>query len=320
MIGNSEAFRQAVRLVDRIGRHDVAVLIDGETGTGKELAARAIHYKGQRRNLPFVAINCGAIPDSLIENELFGHDSGAFTDARLARKGLVECADGGTLFLDEVDALSAKAQVLLLRFLQDQHYRPLGGGDDRQANVRVIAATNADLRALCAQQKFRLDLYYRLCVVQLTMPPLRERDGDAVLLARHFAGRVITEHRIEQRTIGESSMSWFGSYAWPGNVRELENLVCRAVLLADDEVVELVRPDSRGAGAEIVVAGGTGLDFARAKAVAMEQFERRYLETVLARARGNVTLAAQLAGKERRAMGKLMKKYALDRASYRPTP
>jgi len=318
MIGNSEAFRRALRLIERVARHDVSVLIDGETGTGKELAARAVHRNSQRRNLPFVAVNCGAIPDTLIENELFGHESGAFTDARLSRRGLVECANGGTLFLDEIDALSAKAQVLLLRFLQDQHYRPLGGGCDQQADARVIAATNANLQTLCDQQRFRPDLYYRLCVLQLTMPPLRERGGDAVLLARHFFNCLTTKHHIEHRTIGEGSMSWFASYDWPGNVRELENLVCRALLLSDGDVVELKPPDS--CGNVRAAQAAADLDFSSAKAMALNHFERRYLEAVLVRAGGNVTRAAQFAGKERRSMGKLMKKHALERWSYQLTP
>jgi DNA-binding NtrC family response regulator len=316
MIGNSRAIQQARRLIERIARYDVPVLIHGETGTGKELAARAIHYQGRRRDQPFVPVNCGAIPDTLIENELFGHDRGAFTDARGRREGLVACAHGGTLFLDEVDALSPKAQVTLLRFLQDQQYRPLGGGRDQQANVRIITATNADLEALCERREFRLDLYYRLRMLELAMPPLREREGDAALLAEYFVARISAQHGEPEKAIGAGTLSWFERYAWPGNVRELENLVCRAVLLTDGGVIEVSPPGAtaaRGGGA----TDPLDLEFSRAKALTLAQFERRYLASVLARAKGNVTLAAQLAGKERRAFGKLIKKHSIDRISYR---
>jgi len=314
VIGNSRAFQHAVRLIDRMARYAVPVLVHGETGTGKELAARAIHYQGRRRDQPFVPVNCGAIPDTLIENELFGHDRGAFTDARNRREGLIACAHDGTLFLDEVDALSPKAQVTLLRFLQDQQYRPLGGGRDRQADVRIIAATNADLAQLCEHGRFRLDLYYRLCILELSMPPLREREGDAVLLASHFVARIAAQHGEQERAIGPDSLRWFERYAWPGNVRELENLVCRAVLLTDGEVIEVAPPSGvAGEGRPDPLE----LDFSKAKALTLQQFERRYLASVLARAKGNVTLAAQLAGKERRAFGKLIKKHSIDRICYR---
>jgi DNA-binding NtrC family response regulator len=318
MMGNSPAFQQAVRLINRLARYDVPVLICGETGTGKELAARAIHYQGRRCDHPFVPVNCGAIPDTLVENELFGHDRGAFTDARGSREGLIGYAQGGTLFLDEVDALSPKAQVTMLRFLQDQQYRPLGGERNRQANVRIITATNADLRQLCAQGRFRLDLHYRLCILELAMPPLRDRDGDALLLASHFAAKLAEQHGEPQRRIGEETLGWFERYSWPGNVRELENLMLRAVLLCEGDVIRVEFPDK---------APGEGHDkrdpfelhFSRAKAMTLEDFEKRYLASVLARAKGNVTLAAQLAGKERRAFGKLIKKHAIDRVGFRPS-
>jgi DNA-binding NtrC family response regulator len=305
-----------VQLIAKFARCAVPVLIHGETGTGKELAARAIHYEGRRRDHPFVAVNCGAIPDTLVENELFGHDRGAFTDARSRCDGLIACAHGGTLFLDEIDALSPKAQVTLLRFLQDQQYRPLGGGRHQQADVRVIAATNADLANLCDQGRFRLDLYYRLCILELAMPPLRNREGDAALLASHFVARMAALHGSQARVLGLGTVRWFEEYAWPGNVRELENLVCRAVLLTDGDVIH-VEPPHRPAGASEREPDPLELVFSKAKALTLQKFERRYLASVLARAKGSVTLAAQLAGKERRAFGKLIKKHSIDRVKYR---
>ena len=182
MVGRSEAFLASLRLIEKIGRCDAPVLIEGETGTGKELAARAIHYGGARTDGPFIPVNCGAIPDALVENELFGHRSGAYTDARRDHVGLVAQAEHGTLFLDEVDALSPKAQVTLLRFLQDQQYRPLGGGETRSADVRVITACNTDLAHLTETGVFRLDLMYRIKLLHLRLPPLRERGEDVLAM------------------------------------------------------------------------------------------------------------------------------------------
>ena len=186
MIGRSPAFRKALAQLDRIAACDATVLIEGESGTGKELVAREIHYEGPRKDDPFVPVNCGALPDSLLENELFGHSRGAYTDARTAHVGLVELADGGTLFLDEVDALSSKGQTTLLRFLQDRGFRRLGGRRERRTDVRVVAACNRDLQELVDDGAFRPDLLYRLRLLHIRMPPLREREGDAGLLARHF--------------------------------------------------------------------------------------------------------------------------------------
>ena len=307
MIGDSPAFNQALRVVDKIARFDVPVLIEGETGTGKELAARAIHYQGPRRDHPFVPVNCGAIPDSLIENELFGHDRGAFTDARDHRRGLVAYARRGTLFLDEVDMLSAKAQVTLLRFVQDQQYRPLGSNRHEEADVRIIAATNANLEALASTSRFRSDLFYRLRILHLTMPPLRERRGDPALLTEHFIAKLAVRFDEPVKSIGPATLAWFDRYEWPGNIRELENLICRNFLLADEGVIEIAPPTGTALADPLV------LNFSDAKAIVLQRFERRYLESLLTRANGNVTLAASLAGKERRALGKMLKKHHLGR-------
>lgn len=314
MIGESPAFKQSMRVVEKIARFDVPVLIEGETGTGKELAARAIHYQGPRRDHPFVPVNCGAIPDSLVENELFGHDRGAFTDARDQRRGLVSFARRGTLFLDEVDMLSPKAQVTLLRFVQDQHYRPLGSNRQEEADVRIIAATNANLEGLTAAGgSFRLDLFYRLRILQVTMPPLRERHGDAALLARHFVAKLSDRFGEPVKPLDDATLAWFDRYAWPGNIRELENLLCRHFLLAENGVIAIEPPRSDTTPAADS-PDPLALGFADARAMVLERFERQYLVSLLTRAKGNVTLAASLAGKERRALGKMLKKHRLGRA------
>src|SRR3954452_20516723 len=230
MIGRSHTFLKAVELIDKIASCDVPVLIEGETGTGKEIVAQAIHYGGARRRYPFVPVNCGAIPDALIENELFGHERGAYTDAQSKRGGVIASAQRGTLFFDEVDALSPKAQVTLLRFLQDQCYTPLGAGELCRADVRVIAASNKDLSKLVEQESFRLDLLFRLKVMQLALPPLRARTGDAALLAAHFIRVCSTKFGRGEKTLHPETVGWFDKYDWPGNIRELENLISREYL------------------------------------------------------------------------------------------
>jgi len=313
--GSSPAFQRTLSLITKLARVNVPLLIEGETGTGKELAARAIHYQGDRRDGPFVPINCGAFPDTLVESELFGHVRGSFTDARNDRAGLVETARGGTLFLDEVDALSPKAQVTLLRFLQDAHYRPVGGRVEHKADVRVIAASNAALDTLAETGQFRIDLLFRLRVMSLRLPPLREREGDALLLARLFFTRCRDDHPCAARELDADSCDWFGRYHWPGNVRELETLVYREALITDQTVLRLAepavlarerrrRPDRRASDFD-------GVALAKAKARMVQEFERSYLHQLMSKAEGNVTRAALLAGKERRALGKLLKKYGM---------
>src|SRR5215470_14387370 len=208
MIGQSRAFSDALSLIEKIARYDAPVLIEGETGTGKELAARAIHYGGTRRNGPFIPVNCGAIPDALVENELFGHRRGAYTDAKLEQTGVIAHAEHGTLFLDEVDALTPKSQVILLRFLQDQQYRPLGGSEARSADVRVIAASNASLASLTERGAFRLDLLFRLKVLHITMPPLRDRHGDVAVLSAHFLGACAQRFAAGHKRLHPATADW----------------------------------------------------------------------------------------------------------------
>jgi DNA-binding NtrC family response regulator len=275
------------------------------------MAARAVHYWGARSAGPFVPVNCGALPDQLLESELFGHERGAFTDAKLARCGLVAAANGGTLFLDEVDALSGKAQVALLRFLQDQHYRPLGSARELRANVRIIAATNQPLGDAIRQGRFRTDLMYRLKILHLELPPLRDRFGDAEELARHFVGVFCARYQMLDKTLDADALAWIRGYQWPGNVRELENWVHRELLMSDSLMIRANLDLVRGEGEEL--ESPAMAPFQHAKAEAMRQFERDYVLAVLRQARGNVTRAAQIAGKERRALGKLLKKHDINR-------
>jgi two-component system response regulator GlrR len=308
MIGQSEAFRRVEYLIDKMAAFDAPVLIGGETGTGKELAARAIHYRGARRDGPFVPVNCGALPDSLIESELFGHRRGAFTDAREDQPGLVALAHAGTLFLDEVDALTPKAQVTLLRFLQDQQYRPLGGRRDERADVRVVAASNHSLEDLVEAQRFRSDLLYRLKLMQLELPPLRERAGDPELLARHFLEAGAARFACAARPIAAETLAWFDRYAWPGNVRELEHLIYHGLLLGDGATISLAPPASLVAATQHV---RPHLSYRRAKEQAVTDFEHGYLVRLIAEAHGNVSVAARLARTDRRHLGRLLKKHRL---------
>ena len=321
LVGGSPAFQRAVGVIRHIAATEAPVLIEGETGTGKEVAARAIHYSGSRQNHPFVPVNCGALPDQLIENELFGHARGAYTDARGSQPGLVALADGGTLFLDEIESLCPRGQVALLRFLQDLRYRPLGGHREQHANVRIIAATNVSLWDMVLGKQFRSDLYYRLQILLLRLPPLRDRAGDASVLARHFAGIFSARYGWPKRSVAVKSLAALDRYSWPGNVRELENLVHRALLMTSDAVVT-VPEDWLDAGtgvATAAAAGYFGLQLPKAKAHVLEEFERVYLSQALARAGGNVSEAARQSGKERRAFGKLLKKHGIDKRVFSRT-
>jgi DNA-binding NtrC family response regulator len=309
VIGQSAAFRFVQALIEKIAAFDAPVLIEGETGTGKELAARAIHYRGARRDRPFVPVNCGALLDQLIENELFGHRRGAFTDARDNQPGLVELARGGTLFLDEIDTLTPKGQVTLLRFLQDQQFRPLGGQREQQADVRIIAASNRNLERQVEAGEFRLDLLYRLKLLYLTLPPLRERYGDIPMLARHFIEVGSARFRKQALPLAATTLSWFERYHWPGNIRELENLVLREFLLADGAQITIPAPP---AGLSAGMAhDGVPLNYRLAKSQAIKEFESRFLTRLIEQANGNVSAAARICGTERRYLGRLLKKYRI---------
>lgn len=319
LIGHSAPFRAALGLLQQCAAVDATVLLCGETGTGKELAARAIHYLSARRRGPFVPVNCGALPDSLLEAELFGHTRGAFTDARTDSRGLIGLAQGGTLFFDEVDALSPRAQTAILRFVQDHSYRPVGAGRTECADLRLVAATNADLEALVHQGRFRQDLLFRLNLLAVPLPPLRDREDDALLLARAFLQRLVAQYRSEPRTLAAATVrALLHAHPWPGNVRELEHLVHRAFLLQRGEVVDLGLADTAPSADGPALPHRADLAFAEAKSQAIAAFERGYLRDVLQQAGGNLSLAARLAGQERSRFGKLVRKHGLQRAGLAP--
>jgi DNA-binding NtrC family response regulator len=310
LIGTEEAFVRVIQEIPRIASMELPVLITGETGTGKELCARAIHHLGKRRDAPFIAVDCGTVPDHLFENELFGHARGAFTDAHRDQRGLIAMAEGGTLFLDEIGSLPPSAQAKLLRFLQEHTFRPLGADRYQRANVNVIAAMNRDLGAMVRAQEFRADLYYRLNVLRIHLPPLRERRGDIALLARHFLEERRTSIPASPRSFSRAALHALELYDWPGNVRELANVVDRAIVASDGAQILPCHLDLPTAHAN----GTAPPNFRAARAAVVASFERRYLEELLRKHRGNVTHAALEAHKERRAFGRLMKKYAIGRA------
>lgn len=312
MIGQSESLQALKTLIGTAARYDAPVLIEGETGTGKEVAARAIHYQSARRDRPFVPVNCGALTDSLIESELFGHRRGAFTDARRDQQGLVALAHSGTLLLDEVDALTPKAQVTLLRFLQDQQYRPLGGEREEYTDARIIAASNAPLMALVEEGRFRLDLLYRLKLMHVMLPPLRDRKGDVPLLADHFVRIGSARFGRPVRPLAATTLSWFEQYSWPGNVRELEHTIYHGLLLSDGSTISIPAPPGLGGAA---AADTTVPTYRAAKMQAIAAFEHAYLTRIINESRGNVSVAARLAGTERRHIGRLLKKHHLVRTA-----
>lgn len=308
LIGQSPAFTQTLELIRKSAQCSATVLIEGETGTGKELAARAIHYMSARRDAPFIPVNCGAIPENLLESELYGHERGAFTDAREASTGLVAQADGGSLLLDEIEAMSARAQIVLLRFLQDHHYRVVGGKMSRRANVRVIASSNADIEALTRKGCFRSDLYFRLNVLAIRLPSLRERPGDAVRLAREFCRRLSERYEQPVKQLHADTIAFLETYSWPGNVRELENMIHREYLFGDGPQIRITHACRHRAQLDNM-SPPASQDFKSAKAAAVMQFERTYLLEILCRAGGNVSAAARMAGKERSAFCRLLKKH-----------
>ncbi|HEV8474976.1 MAG TPA: sigma 54-interacting transcriptional regulator, partial [Methylomirabilota bacterium] len=306
--------KQTFRIIEKVAAEDVTVLVRGETGAGKELVAHALHVLSPRRDGPFRAINCAALPPNLLESELFGHVRGAFTDAKHESRGVVGQANGGTLFLDEVDSLSPRAQAAILRFVEDHVYRPIGAPRFQHGDVRVLAASNVDLQAFSRQGRFREDLLYRLTLLTLTLPPLRARAGDALLLAEAFVRRFCQQYGTSERRLDAASIAALERpQPWPGNVRELEHRVHRSFLLSKGPLVSLDPPtapsDDPSAPAGIS-------SFAEAKAHAIAEFERRYVGELLAQAKGNLSLAARLAGKERSRFGKLVKKYGLQRSAF----
>ena len=317
LVGESDAFVQAIRPLPALARSDATVLVTGETGTGKELVAHALHYLSARAALPFSPVNCGSLPDTLLEDELFGHEAGAFTDARARRPGLIQDTQKGTLFLDEVDALTPRAQVALLRLLQERMFRPLGSSRQERAHVRFVAACNAPLEDLVRAGAFRGDLYSRLSVLTIRLPPLRDRRQDIPLLVARFLEKHTPAARPVPR-VSAQAMSALMACEWPGNVRELESRIVRAIVLGEGEVIE---PGDLGLAAgsapvDTVADGWSSDSYQALKRKAIAEFERHYLTRLMARHHGNVTQAARAAGKERRELGRLLKKHQLDRGAF----
>jgi two-component system response regulator GlrR len=323
LIGTSKCFLQATGMIPILSTSKSTVLISGETGTGKELFARAIHYSGERRGKPFVPINCAALPDHLIENELFGHSRGAFTGALIEKPGLLHEADGGTLFLDEINSLSMTVQSKLLRVLQDQEFRPLGSTKSRTIDVKIIAATNADLRYLMETRQFREDLFYRLNVLSIALPPLRDRKEDILLLANHSLKVYAKEYGKKNLVLGHAAKAKLMGHAWPGNVRELQGVIQRAVAIAtgdtleadDIDLPETQKPELKGPTMALMSQEGISenCSFQDMKAKVIEEFERAYLSELLTSHHGNISKAARAAKKERRAFQRLLSKHGLDR-------
>jgi len=327
IIGGSEPMLEVFRMVETIAKTTSTVLITGESGTGKDLVARAIHYNSLRGDRPFVALNCGGLPETLLESELFGHMRGAFTGADANKKGLIEAAEGGTIFLDEIGEMNTTMQVKLLRVLQDRRFRRLGGTEEVQADIRVVAATNQDLQKLVAGGRFREDLFYRINVIQMHLPPLRERREDIPLLADHFLAKYAGQMQKAVRSISHAASALLQAYAWPGNVRELENVIERAVAL---EPSPSVLPDSlpahiRAQSASITTDLGADSGSLTSDAATLprlpdlgegfdleargEDFYRHYIALALERAGGVQVRAAEMLGMSFRSFRYYAKKF-----------
>jgi two-component system response regulator HydG len=319
LVGDSASMRRLNELVTRVGASEASVLIQGETGTGKELVARAVHDASPRRDGPFVALNCAAVPPSLLESELFGHARGAFTDAKSARQGLFVEASGGTLFLDEIGEMPLEMQVKLLRALQERRVRPVGANTEVSFDARIVTATHRDLEADVQTKRFREDLYYRINVVRIDVPPLRERSSDVLELATHFLraasersakGQLQLSAKIADRLIG---------YDWPGNVRELENCIERAVALArfDHLTIEDLPEKVRAYRVDHFVIAANEVD----EILSIDEVEQRYMMRVLKQVNGNKARAAQLLGLDRRTLYRKLERYeANNRATPAPAP
>jgi two-component system NtrC family response regulator len=303
MLGTSSPMQRVFESIRKVSTTDVPVLILGESGTGKEMVARAIHQRSSRKNGPFVPINCSAIPETLLESELFGHERGAFTGAHAQRKGRIETAAGGTLFLDEIGEIPLQLQVKLLRFLQEKKISRVGGREEFEIDTRVVTATNADLKKIMAAGTFREDLFYRLAVVQILMPPLRDRENDIPLLARAFLQRFATQVSKSGLAFDREAVRTMNSYPWPGNVRELENCVRRAVIMAERKHLTV---QDLGLSSE---AAGTASTLKNAR----ENVEREMIQRALRKHGGKIAATATELGVSRPTLYELMEKLAIAR-------
>ena len=312
IIGNSKAIQAVYDLIARVSKSDTTVLIHGESGTGKELVAHAIHYNSLRAAKPFIKVNCAALPETVIESELFGHERGACTGAITQRKGRFELAHGGTIFLDEVGDFSPATQVKMLRVLQEKEFERVGGTATIKTDVRVITATNRDLENLIAERTFRRDLYYRLNVFTIHIPPLRERRADILLLADHFVEKYSKANHKYIRRISTPAIDMLMSYHWPGNVRELENVIERAVLMSDDDVIHGYHLPPT-----LQTAEESGTAYVGSLEATLDNVERELIVDTLKSSRGNMAKAARDLGITERVMGLRVKKHGIDPKRFR---
>ena len=322
LVGASPPIREVQRMIDAVAYSAATVLVTGESGTGKELVARALHARSPRKGHPFVALNCGALTETLLESELFGHVRGAFTGAQRDQKGLFDAADGGTIFLDEIGDVPLSTQVRLLRVLQEGEIKRVGSADSVRVDVRVIAATHRDLPKLVRSGKFREDLFYRLNVINVPLPPLRERAEDVPLLAHHFLRRYTDRLGKRVKTLSPEAVELLCGYRWPGNVRELENAVERAVVLCRGESLSPtdLPPSITGRTAPLVREAPTSADdpqwlalsYAAAKEQALRRFEKAYVEAIMRSCDNNISAAARKAGMDRSNFKRVLRKYRSD--------
>lgn len=303
MVGQSEGMKRVLELVDTVAETDSTVLIRGESGTGKELIARAIHSRSKRRYFPIVPVNCGAIPETLLESELFGHEKGAFTGAQYRRKGKIELANGGTLFLDEIGDISAKMQVDLLRVIESKRFSRIGGGEEIQVDFRLICATNKNLEKLVEEGIFREDLYYRINVFTIFIPPLRERKSDILPLAEYFIQKYARTMGKPVKKISSAAQEILLAYPWPGNVRELENAIERAMVVGKHS--EIMRED--------LPLHLNGLESKNLDLLKLEDLEKQHIEKILTDTKGNISRAANLLGIDRVTLYNKIKKYGIKR-------
>ena len=302
IIAKSAKMQRVIEVIKVVAKSNATVLITGESGTGKELVARAIHSQSHRRNKPFVAVSCAALPESLLESELFGHEKGAFTGAYAQKKGKFEFANGGTLFLDEIGEMSANIQVHLLRVLEEKEFARVGGNEPIKVDVRVISATNKDLKKAIASGEFREDLYYRLNVVSIELPPLRERKEDIPLLAEYFLHKFATENHKEVTGFSPEAMELVLDYDWPGNVRELENAIERAVILAKENLITVADLPQENLSLVRLVSTGKNL----------KEVERNHILNVLRDTGGNYSEAARILGISRMTLYNKAREYGFD--------
>ncbi|MDD5435546.1 MAG: sigma-54 dependent transcriptional regulator, partial [Nitrospira sp.] len=311
ILGKSKAVHELREQIKLISSCDVTVLITGESGTGKELVARAVHYLSQRAGKAFIPVHCGALPENLFENELFGHVGGAFTGASVMQSGLVKEAEGGTLFLDEIGTISPFIQIKLLRLLQEGEYKPLGSSKLHKADTRIIAVANIDLLSLVKEGRFREDLFYRLNIASVQIPPLKERVEDIPILIEHFVNKYSGKYHKPGINISEDGMAEFISYQWPGNVRELENTIQKLIVMSTDSVIDIKNPNLpfQFNGESMNAISAESFNFAKKRVV--DSFERNYLFKLLKDYQGDVNSAAKHAGKSRTALWNLLKRHNL---------